>query len=246
MSRNITLGAIPAPQFTFYLVPAAYSAIFFYLYLIEDDYRLCSLVVYSLAVFTMFYGIDGWLPNWILWVSPLVLYVVLRRPQMFQIYLLMLTSFFTFAQGGGNSLWIGLFRPLSESLLYFPNLWDLMPRFYPSLVGLAYTTISVSLLFITHNARKDVEAGELTPIWHWLGLILIPVFLALATFFLGVGYLQEHGLPILNTLLSSIAEDPSFFAFYFSLICVVSLWGIVAISRRSKRSTSSAQLKPLT
>jgi hypothetical protein len=224
-SRNFSLGL---PQFTIYIVFAAYLAILYYLYLVENDYGFNNLLVYSLATFSLLYGLGLWIPNWILWGMPIILVAVLLRTRIFLVYSVMVASFFVFVQGWDNWVWLYMFRPLSASLGSFPSLRDLLPRFYPTLLGLSYTVIGMSVFFITYYTRKHAENDTAAPPWQWVGLLLIPVLLVLATMVLGAGYLQQNGLPIFGTLTNSIAADPVFFAFYFALICVVSLWGILA------------------
>ena len=233
-SRNFSLGL---PQFTIYFVFAAYLVILYYLYIVETDYSFDSLLVYSLATFTLLYGLSVWLPNWILWGTPLILLVVIRRPRTFLVYAVMLAAFFVFVQGWSNGIWLGMFKPLSASLISFPNLWDLIPRFYRTLIGLSYTAIGVSMLFVIYSARRHTENGKSTRPWQWLSLLLIPVLLALGTLILGAGYIHEHGLPLFGTAASSIASDPAFFAFYFVIMFAISVWAMLAAyAGRTKES----------
>lgn len=231
-ARNLSYGL---PQFTIYIVFAAYLAILYYLYFVENDYGFNNLLTYSLATFSLLYSLSLWLPNWILWGMPIILVAILLRTRIFLIYAVLVASFFVFVQGWGAGLWLYMFRPLSASLRSFPNLWDLLPRGYATLMGLSYTIIGTSVVFVTYYTRKHAEDDTAASPWQWVSLLLIPLVLVVATMILGATYLQQNGLPIFETLANSIAVDPEFFAFYFALICVVSLWGILAAtSRRAK------------
>ena len=136
-------------------------------------------------------------------------------------------------------------RSFSSHVVY--GLWLLMIKqplamswsgmYEGTLIGLSYTAIGVSMLFVIYSARRHTENGKSTRPWQWLSLLLIPVLLALGTLILGAGYIHEHGLPLFGTAASSIASDPAFFAFYFVIMFAISVWAMLAAyAGRTKES----------
>jgi hypothetical protein len=235
LSRSSVLNY---PQFTLYIVVGLYVAIIYCLYLLNVDWSFDRLLAFGLAVFSLLFGFSVWIPNWLLWVMPFLLLAVFRRPALYWVYVMINASYFVFSQAWGNAVWLGLFYPLSglnrsfSSLGTFPNLWTLLGIDYwsPSfqlLVGSAYTTIGISMFFVTYLVWKPRRDGVSPSCLRWSALLAIPIALGALTLVLGDTYLREHGLPIIPTLAARLAEDPWFFVFYFIIVSAICVWLII-------------------
>jgi hypothetical protein len=224
------------PQFTLYVVVGIYVAIIYSLYLLTVDHSFDRLLAFGLAAFSLLYGLSIWIPNWLLWVMPLLLLAIFGRPALYRVYAVINIAYFVFCQAWGNSVWLGLFFPLSGlsrnagALGTFPSLWVLLGSGYASpafqlLVGSAYTTISASMFFVTYLLLRSRHNGGTSPgCCLWSALLVIPIALGSLTLLLGQAHLREYGLPILPTVAARVGEDPSFFVFYFILLSVVCVW----------------------
>ena len=250
LSRN---SPAPYPQYTFYAAFAVYVAVIYYLYFVGVDRSFDSLLVYSLVVFALLYALGLWLPNWILWILPLLLLAVFRRPRLFSLYLLVIVLYFVFVQAWGNELWIGLFCPLTYSgpcianitgtFGTFPALRDIFPfiggqsSIYLA-SALAYTAIGVSLFFVPfYLLRVSNRPIEIPGYRHWFLAAVIPIVFGGLTLVAGQNHIQDWGLPIIPTLAQRIMDDPYFFSLYGLLICFVALW-LICLELNSRRKLS--------
>ncbi len=226
-------------QFTIYVAFAVYLALIYYL-LVVEDFGFDNLLTACLIVFSALYGLTVWLPNWILWGIPFVLLALLRRPKLFGVYLLTTIFYFVFVQAWGNALWLRLFFPLTDRTIVsgplgmFPNLWEVLPNYFTLLVGLAYTGIGTSMVFITYYTAKYGQAtkrGGIRPI-QWSIVLLIPILMGGLSLFLDRARLV--GQNITGTFLSKVFRDPVFFGFYFALIGLCLVWLVINILRKPK------------
>ena len=216
-----SLTAFGLPQFTIYIAIAVYLAILYYLYLQETDFSYANLLFYSLAIFTILYGLVVWLPNWLLWATPLALATILDRHRLLCVYSVLTLFYFVYVQAWGNAIWLGMFYPISESFFAFPNLANVIPTHFAFVVGLAYTTIGVSLATITFFSLKAPRNSRPKPSWsEWPALLLIPIILALVTWAL----VSHSRLDIMAAMSRAISADVPFFTFYFSALLAILAW----------------------
>ena len=147
--------------FTIYIVFALYLAIMFGTYFVVDCWNFDKLLAFGLATFFLLYGVSVWLPNWILWGTPLILLTTVRRKQLFWVYTLINLFYFVLVQAWGNTLWVGLFSPLFDSvvplgaLAFFPGIRVMFPNLTNALAGLGFTGIGASLLFMIFFTWKQ-------------------------------------------------------------------------------------------
>ena len=226
-------------QFTIYVAFAVYLALIYYL-LVVEDFSFDNLLTACLIVFSALYGLTVWLPNWFLWGMPFVLLALLRRPKLIGVYLLTTVFYFVFVQAWGNVLWLGLFFPLTDMTIVsgplgmFPNLWEVLPNYFTLLVGLAYTGIGTSMVFITYYTAKYEQVRKhvrIRPI-QWSIALLIPILMGGLSVFIDRARLL--GENITGTFLSKVFRDPVFFGFYFVLIGLCLVWLVVNILSKPK------------
>lgn len=237
-------------QYSLYIGFAAYLLILCNLYLAEGNYTFDRILAYGLAVFSIFFGFTAWAPNWFVWSLPFLLVAILRAPRLTSIYGFLALFYFLFVQLGKKVLWIGLFCPLTYTgyclpdnvstyrgtLGSFPSFGDLMGPQLGTLVGLAFTGIAALVFYLTYciwvaNQPADEEQRGMTT---WLVILAIPIALAVLNLFLAGTYVAEHGLPIIQTILTKITADPTFFFFYSALVILSSLWPLLARTLKSK------------
>lgn len=234
LSRTLSI----APWFTIYLIPALYLVLIYHVYFDVETRDFDKLVVTGLTVFSFLYGLAVWLPNWILWGTPFILLAMFARPKLLWIYAAIVGFYFLFVQNWGNSLWLGLFFPLTDAtsgsgpIMTLPMISKLIPPLGQMLVGSSYTVIGVSVFFITYVMwRHRRTACSAHRALFWTALLLIPLLMGTVNLVLGVAHFQTYSVLILNTFTTRVSADLQFFVPYFALVVGTCAWFVISLTK---------------
>ncbi|MCL5091060.1 MAG: glycosyltransferase 87 family protein, partial [Patescibacteria group bacterium] len=131
----------------------------FYVFLLALSFKQKKdLWSWFLAVLLVFFSFTHYHPQWFLWITPFLVFFIVERPKYKILTLGLFFCWLTITLLFEPSLSLGLFSPISPSLIKAPDLSEALNHFYPvfefkSLVRSIFAGLSAVIAFLI--LRRD-------------------------------------------------------------------------------------------
>jgi hypothetical protein len=117
--------------------------------------RLCS---YYLAILLSFFSVTHFRPQWFLWVTPFLIFILVQNMKTFPVVLLILFSWLGITLLFEPSLSVGLFAPVNPGLSQSRGLANMMPPAFDAFKAksiLRSILAGSSLFLIVYNMKQE-------------------------------------------------------------------------------------------